>query len=105
MSKCHIVGNHMSRLNLFSRTRYNKIDGFASVSGLPRFRSDWTKLLQYNQIDVIVWVVDSTDIHRFQESRQALHTFLEEPMANRLPVIIVAAKQVKSSNQTRAMQN
>ena len=95
----------MSRLNLFSRTRYNKIDGFASVSGLPRFRSDWTKLLQYNQIDVIVWVVDSTDIHRFQESRQALHTFLEEPMANRLPVIIVAAKQVKSSNQTRAMQN
>ena len=61
------------------------------------FRRDWTSFLHYNSIDVIVWVVDSTDLHRFQEARQALHNFLEEPMANGLPVIIVAAKQVISN--------
>ena len=65
-----------------------------TVGGYSTYRPYWNDFLSYQLVDVIVWVVDSANRQRFQESRHALHHFLDNPAADRLPVIIVAAKQV-----------
>ncbi|KAL3864481.1 hypothetical protein ACJMK2_006160 [Sinanodonta woodiana] len=61
------------------------------VGGAVDGRSYWREFLL--DIDVVVWVVDSSASERFFESRCALHRFLRHPETRGLPVMIIASKQ------------
>jgi len=61
------------------------------VAGGPKVRDLWKHY--YGDVDAVVWVVDSADQGRFQESRQAFSNALKDANMKRdCPILVVANK-------------
>lgn len=65
--------------------------GLSSVGGSQNLRFYWKEFV--NEVDVLVFVVDSADRLRLPWARQELHKLLDKDPD--LPVVIVANKQVR----------
>jgi len=63
------------------------------LGGMKRFRGVWESY--YQDIDVLVWVVDSSDKIRFEESVKEFTTLIQDPKLIYVPVCVVANKQDK----------
>eukprot|EP01125_Pyxidicula_operculata_P011932 TRINITY_DN3907_c0_g1_i5.p2 TRINITY_DN3907_c0_g1~~TRINITY_DN3907_c0_g1_i5.p2 ORF type:complete len:143 (-),score=21.24 TRINITY_DN3907_c0_g1_i5:237-665(-) len=61
------------------------------VGGQKSIRSFWRNY--YEETDGIIWVVDSTDIHRLQDCRDELHSLLKEEKLAGATLLIFANKQ------------
>lgn len=61
------------------------------LGGQHRLRELWH--YYYEEIDGIVFVIDSVDKDRFPEARDELHKILRNPKLSELPVLILANKQ------------
>lgn len=61
------------------------------VGAQPKIRPLWRHYT--NDTDVLIWVVDSLDKERFEESRTELHNFLREDGLNDAVLLVLANKQ------------
>jgi ADP-ribosylation factor protein 1 len=61
------------------------------VGAQPKIRPLWRHYT--NDTDVLIWVVDSNDRERFQESRDELHKFLQEDGLKDTILLVFANKQ------------
>lgn len=66
--------------------------GFSSVGGSQNLRFYWKEFV--NEVDVLVFMVDSTDRLRLPWARQELQRLLDKDPD--LPVVVVANKQVRT---------
>lgn len=66
--------------------------GLSSVGGSQNLRFYWKEFV--NEVDVLVFVVDSADRLRLPWARQELHKLLDKDPD--LPVVVVANKQVRA---------
>ena len=61
------------------------------IGGQDKIRPLWRHY--YNSTDGIIYVVDSADTDRIQESSLELEKVLKEPMLNGIPLLVFANKQ------------
>ena len=66
--------------------------GLSSVGGSQNLRFYWKEFV--NEVDVLVFLVDSADRLRLPWARQELHKLLDKDPD--LPVVVVANKQVRA---------
>lgn len=66
--------------------------GLSSVGGSQNLRFYWKEFV--NEVDVLVFMVDSADRLRLPWARQELHKLLDKDPD--LPVVVVANKQVRA---------
>lgn len=62
-----------------------------TIAGQDKIRNIWRK--NYEGMDGIVFVVDSSDVDRLAEARQALHNMLQEEELVEAAVLVIANKQ------------
>lgn len=67
--------------------------GLSSVGGSQNLRFYWKEFV--NEVDVLVFMVDSADRLRLPWARQELHKLLDKDPD--LPVVVVANKQVRAT--------
>lgn len=67
--------------------------GLSSVGGSQNLRFYWKEFV--NEVDVLVFMVDSADRLRLPWARQELHKLLDKDPD--LPVVVVANKQVRAA--------
>lgn len=60
------------------------------LGGQERFRDSWEKYCRAS--DVIVFVVDSVDLTAMNEAKSNLHTLLEWPSLEGIPLLILGNK-------------
>ena len=72
--------------------------GLSSVGGSQNLRFYWKEFV--NEVDVLVFMVDSADRLRLPWARQELHKLLDKDPD--LPVVVVANKQVRAIEGWRA---
>jgi len=63
---------------------YNLID----IGGTKKYREQW-KIL-YNDVDVVIWVIDSSDNRRIAETKQELNVILS--LTKKLPILFCLNK-------------
>lgn len=68
----------------------------------PKIRPLWRHYT--NDTDVLIWVVDSTDRERFQESREELHKFLSYEDSLKDTVLLVAASKQDLPNAASLLE-
>lgn len=61
------------------------------LGGQKSIRTLWENY--YQQSDVIIYVIDSSDNYRLDETGKELYTILQQPELNGIPVLIYANKQ------------
>ncbi|KAL0034359.1 hypothetical protein WJX77_010983 [Trebouxia sp. C0004] len=61
------------------------------VGGQKTLRSYWRNY--YEQTDALIWVVDTTDVHRLEDCRSELHNLLKEERLTGATLLIFANKQ------------
>lgn len=61
------------------------------VGGQKTLRSYWRNY--YEQTDALIWVVDTTDLHRLEDCRNELHNLLKEERLTGATLLIFANKQ------------
>ena len=61
------------------------------VGGQKTLRSYWRNY--YEQTDALIWVVDTTDLHRLEDCRAELHNLLKEERLTGATLLIFANKQ------------
>lgn len=61
------------------------------VGGQKTLRSYWRNY--YEQTDALIWVVDTTDLHRLEDCRDELHNLLKEERLAGATLLIFANKQ------------
>ncbi|DBB06798.1 TPA: ADP-ribosylation factor-like protein 2 [Trebouxia sp. C0006] len=61
------------------------------VGGQKTLRSYWRNY--YEQTDALIWVVDTTDLHRLEDCRSELHNLLKEERLTGATLLIFANKQ------------
>jgi len=61
------------------------------IGGSAPIRQYWTKYITGGE-EGLIWVIDASDRSRFDESREALQTLLEDSKLRGLPVLILANK-------------
>jgi len=61
------------------------------LGGQARFRQMWHHY--YEHTDAVIFVIDSNDRQRFQESKQELHALLNQEVLRNCPFLIFANKQ------------
>ncbi len=64
---------------------------FWDVGGQKTIRGFWRNY--FDTTDGLVWVVDSSDIHRLQDCRMELHSLLKEERLCGVSLLILANKQ------------
>jgi len=64
-----------------------------AVGGSYAMRKYWSSFIQ--DTSILIFVVDSADEKRLPESFSELHKLLGDERLSRVPVVIVANKQVK----------
>ena len=75
----------------FRRVRKGKVSfSVWDLGGQERFRESWEKYCR--QADCIIFVVDSVDLATMDESRQNLHTLLDWPTLQGIPLLILGNK-------------
>eukprot|EP01128_Nolandella_sp_AFSM9_P008473 TRINITY_DN5189_c0_g1_i1.p1 TRINITY_DN5189_c0_g1~~TRINITY_DN5189_c0_g1_i1.p1 ORF type:complete len:182 (-),score=58.22 TRINITY_DN5189_c0_g1_i1:422-967(-) len=62
------------------------------VSGKPTVRSLWASYYKEGGIDAIIWVIDSADTSRFEESKKVLQAQLRDPQLQGKMLFVVANK-------------
>ena len=98
----------VSRDTLLPTIAYNvtslDVDGRActlwDVSGSPLTRDLWKHYL--SGTDCLVWVVDSSDVCRIEESRALLHRMVSHRALHGVPLVVVASKQDLPTARTAA---
>lgn len=85
-SKKHAGGIRTIRISC-NRYRLNIWD----VGGQKTLRSYWRNY--YEQTDALIWVVDTTDLHRLEDCRNELHNLLKEERLTGATLLIFANKQ------------
>ena len=60
------------------------------LGGEPRFRGMWERYCR--GVNVIVYVVDATDIEKLDEAKHELHLLLRKPQTAHIPVLILGNK-------------
>ena len=86
LSKKHTGGTHTICISC-NRYRLNIWD----VGGQKTLRSYWRNY--YEQTDALIWVVDTTDLHRLEDCRNELHNLLKEERLTGATLLIFANKQ------------
>ncbi len=81
---------------LCNRYRLNIWD----VGGQKTLRSYWRNY--YEQTDALIWVVDTTDLHRLEDCRNELHNLLKEERLTGATLLIFANKQDLSGSLAAA---
>ena len=81
---------------LLNRYRLNIWD----VGGQKTLRSYWRNY--YEQTDALIWVVDTTDLHRLEDCRNELHNLLKEERLTGATLLIFANKQDLSGSLAAA---
>ena len=61
------------------------------MGGQKTLRSYWRNY--YEQTDALIWVVDTTDLHRLEDCRDELHNLLKEERLAGATLLIFANKQ------------
>lgn len=61
------------------------------IGGQPRFRSMWERYCR--GVNAIVYMVDSADIDKVEASRNELHSLLEKPQLQGIPVLVLGNKK------------
>ena len=75
----------------FRRVRKGKVSfSVWDLGGQERFRESWEKYCR--QADCIIFVVDSVDLATMDESRRNLHTLLDWPTLQGIPLLILGNK-------------
>ena len=98
----------VSRDTILPTIAYNvtslDVDGRActlwDVSGSPLTRDLWKHYL--SGTDCLVWVVDSSDVCRIEESRALLHRMVSHRALHGVPLVVVASKQDLPTARTAA---
>ncbi|KAG9412029.1 hypothetical protein AC1031_017663 [Aphanomyces cochlioides] len=80
------VGLNIAKVDI---ARTNVI--FWDLGGQERLRAIWSKY--YSESHGIVFVIDSADEERFEESKTALFTMLDTPELSNVPLLILANKK------------
>ena len=66
---------------------------FFLVGGNANMRKYWSNFIP--DAGVLVFVIDSSDRDRFEEAKEELYNLLKDSRVKRLPLLIVANKQVQ----------
>ena len=75
----------------FRRVRKGKVSfNVWDLGGQERFRDSWEKYCR--QADVIIFVVDSVDMTTMDEARRNLHTLLDWPTLQGIPLLVLGNK-------------
>eukprot|EP01118_Nematostelium_gracile_P012818 TRINITY_DN4741_c0_g1_i2.p1 TRINITY_DN4741_c0_g1~~TRINITY_DN4741_c0_g1_i2.p1 ORF type:complete len:216 (-),score=46.26 TRINITY_DN4741_c0_g1_i2:58-705(-) len=78
----------------FSKITYQKFSlTFWDLGGHQKFREVWESYLQ--DTDILVWLIDSSDHERFEESSNELKKIVTDPKLIYTPIAIIANKQDK----------
>ncbi|ESO96944.1 hypothetical protein LOTGIDRAFT_231732 [Lottia gigantea] len=67
------------------------------VCGAVENREIWHDVFRLEEVDFIIFCVDSSSQHTFVEARKELHRFLKIKVFKQTPLILLATKQDKSS--------
>ena len=76
-----------SNKNEYKNLKFKEWD----LGGQTRFRQMWHHY--YEHTDAVIFVIDSNDRERFQESKQELHALLNQECLRNCPFLIFANKQ------------
>jgi len=63
------------------------------VSGKPSVRSLWSSYYKQGSIDAIIWVLDSADKDRLEETKKTLHAQMRDPELTGKMLFVIANKQ------------
>ena len=72
-----------------------------SVGGAKSMRQYWNNFVQ--DTSVFVFVVDSSDASRFSEAFSALHEISGDDRLKKVPIVLVANKQVTSRAKSKSV--
>ncbi|KAG4073176.1 hypothetical protein HA402_002565 [Bradysia odoriphaga] len=61
------------------------------IGGQPRFRSMWERYCR--GVNAIVYMVDAADLDKMEASRNELHSLLDKPQLNGIPVLVLGNKR------------
>eukprot|EP01133_Synstelium_polycarpum_P012062 gene12062-14113_t len=76
--------------NMKKVTKGNVTIKLWDIGGQPRFRGMWERYCR--GVNAIVYVVDSVDREKFEQSKQALHDLINKPPLLKIPLLVVANK-------------
>ncbi|EAL65747.1 ARF-like protein [Dictyostelium discoideum AX4] len=76
--------------NMKKVTKGNVTIKLWDIGGQPRFRSMWERYCR--GVNAIVFVVDSADREKFEQSKQALQDLINKPPLAKIPLLVVANK-------------
>lgn len=68
---------------------------FWDIGGSISSKSYWN--IYYDSSDILMWVIDSSDIDKFEESKNELESILQNDKLIRASLIVVASKQDDSN--------
>ena len=80
-------------INLISATTASNKLTFVDCSGSDKYREGWEKF--WRSSDAILFIVDSTNLAKMEESRKALFELLDWPSLESVPVGIIGSKSDK----------
>jgi len=63
------------------------------VSGKPSVRSLWSSYYKQGGIDAIIWVLDSADTNRIEETKKTLHAQMRDPELQGKMLFVICNKQ------------
>lgn len=61
------------------------------IGGQERIRALWRHY--YNNVDAIIYMIDSNDTERLAEASDTLNTMLDDELLRRVPLLVLANKQ------------
>ncbi|EGC39712.1 arl8, ARF-like GTPase [Dictyostelium purpureum] len=76
--------------NMKKVTKGNVTIKLWDIGGQPRFRGMWERYCR--GVNAIVYVVDSVDRDKFEQSKQALQDLINKPPLAKIPLLVVANK-------------
>jgi len=77
--------------NMRKITKGNVTIKMWDIGGQPRFRTMWERYCR--GVNVIVYMVDAADTEKIEASRNELHSLLEKPQLQGIPVLILGNKR------------
>eukprot|EP01132_Coremiostelium_polycephalum_P005612 gene5612-6984_t len=76
--------------NMKKVTKGNVTIKLWDIGGQPRFRIMWERYCR--GVNAILYVVDSVDREKFEQSKAALHDLISKPPLQHIPLLVVANK-------------
>ncbi|GAM24113.1 hypothetical protein SAMD00019534_072880, partial [Acytostelium subglobosum LB1] len=85
--------------NMKKVTKGNVTIKFWDIGGQPRFRGMWERYCR--GVNAIIFVVDSADREKFEQSKAALHELVNKPPLANIPLLVLGNKNDLPNNPTK----